>query len=200
MNVEVDRRLWSPPRVAPIFFEALGVAERLFSSLGYVASFRTQAVEAFLHPGAGAEIQASGRSVGAVGEVHPEVAGFYEIEVPCAVLEVNLDALLEVAPGGRRFREVSREPAVHRDLAVRVAADQPAQALLEAIRKAAGGDLVSVDVFDRYEGSEIPAGQVSLAFHLVFQRPDRSLRDEEVGKRMDRVLRTLTERFGAALR
>ena len=77
---------------------------------------------------------------------------------------------------------------------------EPAGALLAAIAKAAGKDLVSVDVFDRYEGRGVPEGRVSLAFRLVFQRTDRTLTDEEVSKSMDRVTRTLTDRFGAELR
>lgn len=197
---ETDRRLWVPERLPPIFFEARGVLERLLASMGYVAFFRSGAVPSYLHPGAGAEIEVSGRTVGVVGEIHPEVAAAFEVEVPCALLEVNLDALLGVEAGGPRFREVSREPAVHRDLAILAAVAQPAEALLAAIRKAAGTDLNSVQLFDRYEGIEIPDGQVSLAFRLVFQRSDRSLTDDEVSKRMDRVLRTLTERFGVALR
>ena len=197
---DTERRLWASPRVPPLFFEARGAAERLLSALGYVASFRSGAIAPYLHPGAGAEIQVFGRSVGSVGEIHPEVATHFEIAAPCALLEVNLDEVQELAPASSRFREVSREPAVHRDLAVLVSAEQPAQELLAAVRKAAGSDLISVDVFDRYEGSEISAGQVSLAFHLVFQHADRSLTDEEVAKRMDRVMRALSARFGAALR
>ncbi|NRA08086.1 MAG: phenylalanine--tRNA ligase subunit beta [Myxococcales bacterium] len=195
-----ERRLWAPEPAPPIFFEARGSAERLFSSLGYVASFRSGEIAPYLHPGAGAEIHVEGSTVGAVGELHPEVAAAFEIEVPCALLEVNLDALLELEPGGRRFREVSREPAVHRDLAVLVERGQAAEELLAVVRKAAGADLISVELFDRYEGSKLPEGQVSLAFHLVFQRADRSLTDDEVSKRMDRVLRKLTGSFGATLR
>ena len=197
---ESERRLWAPEQAVPIFFEARGSAERLFSSMGYVASFRSGEIAPYLHPGAGAEIHVAGSTVGAVGELHPEVAAAFEIEVPCALLEVNLDALLELEPGGRRFREVSREPAVHRDLAVLVERGQAAEELLAVVRKAAGADLISVELFDRYEGDKLPEGQVSLAFHLVFQRADRSLTDEEVSKRMDRVLRKLTGSFGATLR
>ena len=61
-------------------------------------------------------------------------------------------------------------------------------------------DLVSVEIFDRYEGKGIPEGRVSLAFRMVFQRPDRTLTDAEVTKTTNRVIRTLTGRFGAELR
>ena len=74
------------------------------------------------------------------------------------------------------------------------------RALLEVIGRQGGGDLASVTIFDRYEGQGVPEGQVSLAFRLTFQRTDRTLTDAEVGKRVDRVVRTLSQRFGGTLR
>ena len=73
-------------------------------------------------------------------------------------------------------------------------------AALEALADYDVGDLVTVDLFDRYEGKGVPEGRVSLAFRLVFQRADRTLTDAEVSKSVDRVVRALTKRFGAELR
>jgi phenylalanyl-tRNA synthetase beta chain len=142
----------------------------------------------------------AGRCVGRVGELHPEVAGGFEIDAACAWLELDLDALGAAQKKDVQFREVSREPSIRRDLAALLDRNQSAGELLEAIRKAGGQDLVSVELFDRYEGKGVPRGRVSLAFRLVFQRGDRTLSDTEVGKSLDRVVRTLTNRFGAELR
>jgi phenylalanyl-tRNA synthetase beta chain len=89
---------------------------------------------------------------------------------------------------------------VRRDVSALFASDCSAGEIAEGIRKAAGPDLLSVEIFDRYEGSGVPEGRVSLAFRLVFQRADRTLSDAEVTKSVDRVVRTLTHRFGAELR
>ena len=48
--------------------------------------------------------------------------------------------------------------------------------------------LASAAIFDRYEGKGVPAGKVSVAFRLVFQRGDRTLLDAEVGKTTERVV------------
>ena len=77
---------------------------------------------------------------------------------------------------------------------------QPAGALSEEIRKVGGPDLVSVEIFDRYEGRGIPERRVSLAFRLVFQRADRTLTDAEVNRVIDRIVAALASRFGAELR
>jgi len=77
---------------------------------------------------------------------------------------------------------------------------QAAGEILEAIGRSAGADLVSVDLYDRYAGKGVPRGRVSLAFRLVFQRSDRTLKDAEVTKAIDRVVKMLTHRFGGELR
>jgi phenylalanyl-tRNA synthetase beta chain len=193
-----QRRLWQgePP---PLYFRASGVAERLLSALGYTPTLRDGAPP-YLHPGAAASIAVGGRVIGAVGEIHPEVARHFEIDVACAVVEVNLSALEALPRRAPRYHEVSRFPHIRRDIAVLVAAAQPAGEMLRAVRKAAGRDCISVELFDRYEGRGVPAGRVSLAFRLVFQRADRTLTDAEVTPAMEKVVRMLSERFGGELR
>jgi phenylalanyl-tRNA synthetase beta chain len=195
-----DRHLWDPPEPPPLYFEVRGIVERLFSGLGYEACLRRGGNVPYLHPGAQAEIAVSGRAIGSAGELHPEVLRAFELDVLAAIVEIDLGALTAIAPPRALFREPSREPAIRRDLAVLIARDQSAGELLEEIRKQAGGDLVSVELFDRYEGKGLPAGRVSVAFRLVFQRGDRTLVDTEVNRSMDLVVRALAERFGAELR
>jgi phenylalanyl-tRNA synthetase beta chain len=95
---------------------------------------------------------------------------------------------------------VSREPAVRRDVAFLLDRRQAAGEVLEAVRAAGGKDLISAELFDRYEGKGVPKEQVSLAFRLVFQRADRTLVDAEVSRSVERVIRTVAQRFGATLR
>jgi len=55
--------------------------------------------------------------IGCVGELHPEVAAAFELDVPGAYLEVDLTALQTADKKDVQFREVSREPAIRRDVA-----------------------------------------------------------------------------------
>jgi phenylalanyl-tRNA synthetase beta chain len=116
------------------------------------------------------------------------------------VAELDLEQIGSLPPQSMRYREVSPYPSIRRDLAVLIDRDRPAAEVLEAIRRQAGGDLAEVELFDRYEGKGVPEGQVSLAFRLTFQRTDRTLKDAEVGKRVEKVVRMLSQRFGATLR
>jgi phenylalanyl-tRNA synthetase beta chain len=78
--------------------------------------------------------------------------------------------------------------------------EQAAGDVLAAIRGAAGPHLVDAAVFDRYEGRGVPEGRVSVAFRLVFQRPDRTLTDAEVARAIERVVGMLADRFQGELR
>jgi phenylalanyl-tRNA synthetase beta chain len=195
-----QRRLWDPPEPAPLFYQVKGLAERLLNGLGYVASLPDSAAQPYLHPGSAAAIVVHEQVIGSIGELHPDVAARFEIDVGCALFELDLERLACAPPPAVRFREVSRFPQVRRDLALFVDRGQRSGDLLAAIAKTAGPDLASVELFDRYEGAGVPEGRVSLAFRLVFQRLDRTLTDAEVAAAIDRVVRMLSHRFGGELR
>ena len=89
---------------------------------------------------------------------------------------------------------------MRRDVAFLLDRRQAAGEVLEAVHAAGGRDLISAELFDRYEGKRVPEEQVSLAFRLVFQRADRTLVDAEVSRAVDRVVRAVKQRFGATLR
>jgi phenylalanyl-tRNA synthetase beta chain len=193
-----ERQLWEAP--APLFFQAKGVVERLLFQLGYVAWLRREAVAPYLHPGAAAGIEVGGRGVGMVGELHPAVAAAYGIDVPCAAIEIDLGALEALPKRDPRYRDIPRQPRVRRDIAVILDREQLAGEVQAAIRETAGDDLVSVHLFDRYEGEGVPEDRVSLAFRLEFQKPDRALTDAEATGATDRVVQMLSDRFGGELR
>ncbi len=199
-------RLWESRERIPLFFLGKGVAERVLFDLGYAAWCRSEpgsqrgGTEPYHHPGAAARFGVGERVIGSVGELHPETAARFGIEVPCVVFELDVSGLLEVPPRDADFQEVSRQPAARRDLAVLLDRDAAAGEVQEAIGAAAGPDLVSVELFDRYEGRGVPEGKVSLAFRLVFQRTDRAVREAEIAKRVDRVVKMLAHRFGGQLR
>lgn len=197
-----DPGLWEPAaEAAPLFFEAKGVVEPLLAGLGVAAPrFAAENCDPWLHPGAAASVFDGETRLGGLGELHPECAARFGIELPAAVFELDLTPLLARERRAGEVREVSRHPAVRRDLAVLLDPAQPAGPVLEAIRKAGGATLVGASLFDRYTGEGVPDDKVSLGFRLVFQRPDRTLTDKEVAKMTDRVSSMLAHRFGGELR
>ena len=91
-------------------------------------------------------------------------------------------------------------PAARQDIAIVVPEDVEAGAIVAAAYDAAGDELREARIFDVYRGAQVGEGRKSVALHLAFQAPDRTLTDEEAATLRDRIVAALAERFGAELR
>jgi phenylalanyl-tRNA synthetase beta chain len=185
---------------APLWdlFAAKGVVGALLDTLRVAWDVRPEAPHPFLHPGRSARVYAGEVELGWVGEVHPLVAQAWELETNVAAFELDLGLAVDQAPAIAQFRDVTSFPAVRQDLALVVGDDVPAATVLATIRKAGGKLLESAEVFDVFRGAQIGEGKVSLAIHLAFRAPDRTLTDEETGRLVDKMLAALAELGGRA--
>jgi phenylalanyl-tRNA synthetase beta chain len=115
--------------------------------------------------------------------------------------EIDLDALAAAAAGGvRPIDPLPRHPSIVRDLSLIVDERLPAAEVRGTIRAHAPATLVSVREFDRYQGTGVPEGQVSLSVRLTFRDPDRTLTDAEVQRAVEAIVAALARDHGAALR
>jgi phenylalanyl-tRNA synthetase beta chain len=118
-----------------------------------------------------------------------------------AAFEIDLDTVLHRAPGAAQYADLTSFPAVHEDLAVVVPDDIPAQRVAETVLAAGEPLLVAVELFDAYRDPEqIGPDRVSLAFHLEFRSPDRTLTDEDVAARREAITLALQEKLGGTVR
>jgi len=151
-----------------------------------------------LHPGQSARILRDGVPIGWLGRLHPAVERRLELTYSALVFELETESGL----AGRlpHFAEISRFPAVRRDLAVVVAESVPVQALLDSIRASAGGLLTGLVVFDIYRGRGIAEGAKSVAIGLNLQDISRTLTDEEIDAVVARVVNDLERGYQATIR
>ena len=91
-------------------------------------------------------------------------------------------------------------PAVKQDLAFVVDEGVAAGDLIAAAREAAGPELRDLRVFDVYRGEQVGAERKSVAIHLSFQSPERTLTDAEAGELRGTIVDSLAGRFGVELR
>ncbi len=87
-----------------------------------------------------------------------------------------------------------------RDLAVTLAAAIPAAQVMAEIYTCGRPWLIEAQLFDVYAGPPVPAGERSLAFHLFYRDPERTLTDEEVNPWHNAIIQSLQDKFGARLR
>ncbi len=184
------------------FFDLKGIIEALLGDL-HIADL---VVEAGSHPtyrpGRTARLLLGDQQIGLMGELHPLVVEGFDMrtEQPVLAAELDLDALIGQIPPWHHLEPISSYPAVHEDLALVVDKILPAAEVENAIRQAGGFLLKDVELFDVYTGQQVPPGKKSLAYHLVFQAPNKTLSDKEVRKNRQRIIQQLQRQIGAILR
>ena len=195
----VNEKDFQTKPVAVDFFYAKGVVEALFDKLGLTAEYEANSQIKSLHPGRTALISINGQPVGFVGQVHPATAKAYDIP-ETYVAELNLSAIEEQLQPAQPFTEITKFPAVSRDVALLLKAEITHQEVLDAIQAASVKRLTDIKLFDIFSGDKLGVGLKSMAYSLTFQNPEASLTDEEVAKYMEKIENSLTEKLGAEVR
>ena len=99
-----------------------------------------------------------------------------------------------------KYKEISKFPAVSKDLAVVVDKDLEAQKIAMQIKKSGGSLLNDIKVFDVYTGKGIDEDKKSIAFSLSFGKLDATLTDEEINGSMEKIVKELESKLEARLR
>lgn len=134
------------------------------------------------------------------GPIADDVLKAWDIAQPVHAAEIVLDDFLKLPRVERRFIELPKHPSVRRDLAVLVDQSSSVAEMIRLMREAAGDSLRSIELFDLYQGKNIPKGKRSLAFALQYQKPDGTFTDDEIVALQSKVVETLQKNFAAELR
>jgi len=191
---------WSGAREPVDVYDAKGLAEHALEALG------ARGVTGEAGALAGFEVDChatltseSGVILAEFGEVSAALRESFGIGTPVFAAVLSLDAIGTTPSASLRYQALPRFPAVERDLAFVIEADQALTAaqLESALREEAGPLLRRLELFDVFR---FPDGRSSLAWRLVFQADDRTLTDADVNAIQQRVVRRITETFHITLR
>ena len=175
------------------------VVERVF---GQTPELVPGEVPSFLHPKRSAVVTLASRSIGLVGEVHPDVGDDLGLIGRVIYAELDVPALhaLNEELGPIQARGLPKFPAVARDIAMLVRDEFTAGEIGQALRDASQGLAESVKLFDLYRGDQIPEGHRSLAFRVTYRDPEATLTDKRVDKVHASLARLASDRFEATIR
>jgi phenylalanyl-tRNA synthetase beta chain len=171
------------------FEAARGAVETVYDAL-HLQLRPARTVVPFLHPG-----KAATTGAGWLGELHPAL-----LEGSWGVFELDLTELIAPIPERILYDDVITYPPLRQDIAVVVAEEVEAAALVDTALEAGAPDLREARVFDVYRGDQVGGGRKSVAIHLSLQAADRTLSDDDGAVVRERVVAALVERFGAELR
>jgi len=187
-------------KASPVdFFDVKQDLEALFSRSGASEEFGfvTDTLPC-LHPGRSARITRRGKTIGWIGELHPQLVQEFDFTYGPILFEVEyLAALAAKMP---RFEEISRFPRVRRDLAVVVDEKVSLRQLHDRVTFAASSLLRDIRVFDVFRGPGIESGRKSVALGLIFQDNSRTLADEDADRLLAAIRADLSATLGAGFR
>ena len=183
------------------FFTMKGVVEEFFESIGMTkkAVYDPASGKSFLHPGRQASIVYAGKTVGYLGEIHPEVADNYGIGTKAYVAVLDMPEIEPFATFARKYEGIAKYPAVSRDISMVCPREILVGQIEEVIEQRGGKILESYELFDIYEGSQIKEGFKSVAYSISFRAKDRTLEEADVSGAMKKILNGL-EMLGIELR
>jgi phenylalanyl-tRNA synthetase beta chain len=169
----------------------------LFSSLELR---KIEKVPPFLHPGQSAVIFCEGKNIGYIGSIHPKLLSDEKITADAGVVELDIAALRRGQPRPVRYQPVSKQPSTERDFAFLVPKDVPAASVTNEIKKVANQLLQSVEVFDVFDGGNLPEGFRSIAYRVVLQDPNTTLTETQLQTLQNDIVSTLDKKLGVRIR
>ena len=136
-----------------------------------------------------------------LGLVKKAILAAFDIEQEVYYADLNWSLLTSKVRGAKvSFKEISKFPAVSRDLALLVD-KQVTFAEIEKVCFAADKKLLKkVELFDVYEGKNLEAGKKSYAINLTLQDEDKTMNDKQTDNIMQKIVQNLEKQLGAKLR
>jgi len=142
-----------------------------------------------------------GKQMGAMGIVAHKIQKLFDIDAPVYYADLNWTALMKaVSKQAVTFKEISKYPAVSRDLALLLDNSVPFAQVEQAAYAAERKLLKSVELFDVYEGKNLPEGKKSYAVNFILQDDQKTLNDKAIDAVMQKIVAALKKQLGAELR
>ena len=190
--------------------DAKGDALALLQALGApVENLQaTRDAPAWYHPGRSGCLRLGAKVIATFGELNPRILAALDIRMPAVAFEVALDSVPQPKAKAGRARpllKLATLQPVERDFAFLVESGVEAEKLVRAIRGtakeiAAQASILSVSVFDVYEGKGLPEGRKSIALAVRLQPAERTLTDAEIDAIGQRIVAAAAKATGATLR
>lgn len=143
----------------------------------------------------------SGKQLGYLGIVSRKLLAKADIKQEVVYAELEWGELVKMAVKTKvEFTPLPKTQPVKRDLALLVDSSVTMARIEETVRQAERKLLRDIELFDVYEGKNLPAGKKSYAISLTLQDFDKTLQEKQIDNSMNRIIDALKKNIGAELR
>ena len=156
----------------------------------------------YLHPACRAWMMVHNTRVGFLGQLREEIIDIFSLKENTYYAEIDFSlwsACIENSPPAQPSL-IAKTPSITRDVALVVNQRVYARDIQDALLRASEGLIKHILLFDLYEGASLAPLTKSLGFRITYQDPNRTLRDEDVDRMHEKIVKRVCSRFDATLR
>ncbi len=199
---DIRRATWSAPAVEATFYDLRAYVDNIMARLGL--SPRSLSYEQFNDDIFAAALRVatrSGKQLGALGVVRPDIAARADVSRPVFYCEFDWAALVSLAAAvDVKYAPLPKTQPVKRDLSLLIDTSVSLADIEKVVRDSERKLLRSVELFDVYEGKNLPAGKKSYAISMTLQDDEKTLQDKHIDQIMNKIIANLKNKLGAELR
>ncbi|WP_136666572.1 phenylalanine--tRNA ligase subunit beta [Flavobacterium sp. H122] len=189
---------WTSPQAPSDFFLFKGYVLTILERLG-IKNITTSALKTDVYS-EGLVYEAGASTLVEFGTVKKSVLKHFDIKQEVFFADFKWGAILKHLTNHLKFVEIPKYPEVRRDLALLVDENVAFAKILDLAVKTEKGLLKEVDLFDVYQGKNLPAGKKSYAVSFILQDNTKTLTDSQIDKVMSKLTQTFETELGASLR
>ena len=142
-----------------------------------------------------------GKVMAELGIVSHKLQKTFGIQNTVYYADLNWAALMKAIRKNKvEYKEISKYPAVSRDLALLIDKQVEFAQVEQMARQAERKLLKRVELFDVYEGKNLPEGKKSYAVNFILQDEQKTMGDKQIDAIMQKIISTLKQKLGAELR
>lgn len=147
------------------------------------------------------EIVSAGKTIARLGKVSPKLLKDFDIEQECFYAEIELETAQQLrSKDNFKFVDIPKFNKIRRDLALLVDKNVTYAALYKMAKKNPSKYLKNVNLFDVYEGKNLPEGKKSYALSFELLNEEKTLEEKEITSVMDSLIKNFKKEFSAELR
>ena len=143
----------------------------------------------------------AGKVLCEMGTVCHKILKKMDIDQDVFFADLNWDNLMRaIKKNETLYHDISKFPSVSRDLALLIDKSVQFEQIEQIARQTEKKLLKSVELFDVYEGKNLPAGKKSYAVNFILQDESKTLTDKQIEAIMNKLINNLKQKLGAELR
>jgi phenylalanyl-tRNA synthetase beta chain len=202
MTGSKDTKTWYQEEFPLDFYDVKGFLEGLLKGLGINGiSFRKGVELPYYDPKISATVIHDNKPIAQLGKLSKKAGDAFDLKKEDIYLfEVDMMLLIHMTSGDRKFRPLTKFPAVYRDISVIVDRKIDNSKILEIIHGNGGKYLESVRLFDLYQGKGMKPGEKALAYRICYRSDQETLDGHEVNHLHESIIEKIRRETGGRLR